>query len=114
MSLSILPIYNPYLVRPRPVPPPRPNRTTNQPPIAQSASSPQLPAPVPHIINPDHPPNYSISHSSVDPPGNSSAQPPGDPPAHLQYHPYNDSPNPETKDSPYSPVIDVIRTDLID
>ena len=118
-ALPPLPIYNPYFVRPRPVPPLRPNRTTNQPPITQSASSHQLPAPVPPIVNPDHPPSHSISHSSVDPPdhtsanppGNSSAQLPHDPPAHIQHHPYNDSPNPETKDSPHSPVIDVLRTE---
>ena len=87
------------------------DRTTNQPPIIQSASSPQLPEPVQSIINPDHPPSHSISHSSVDPPdytsanppGNSSAQQPRDPPAHLQHRPYNDSSNPETNDSPHSP-----------
>ena len=32
-ALPPLPIYNPYLVRPRPVPSLRPNRTKNQPPI---------------------------------------------------------------------------------
>ena len=103
-ALPPLPIYNPYVVRPRRVPPLRPNGTTDQLPITQSASSPQLPAPVPPIIKPDHPLSHSISHSSVDPPGHtsanipgkSSAQPPCDPPAQLQYHPDNDSPNPET------------------
>ena len=90
-ALPPLPLYNPYFVRPRPVPPRRPNRTTNQPPITQSASSPYLPAPVPPIINPNHPPSHSFSHSSVDPPdhtsanppGNSFAQPPCDPHAHT-------------------------------
>ena len=118
-ALPPLPTYNPYFRRPKPVPPLRPNRTTNQPPITQSASPPQLPAPVPPIINPDHPPSHSISHSSVDPPdhtsanppGNSSAQLPRDPPAYLQHHLHNHSPNPETKDSPHSPVIDVLRTE---
>ena len=77
-ALPLLPIYNPYFVRPRPVRPPlRPNRTTNQPPITQSALSSQLPAPVPPIVNPDHPPSHSISHSSVDPPDHTSANPPG-------------------------------------
>ena len=119
-ALPPLPIYNPCFVQPRPVPPLRPNRTTNQPPITQSASSPQLPAPVPRIINPDHSSSHSINHSSVDPPdhtsanppGNSSAQPPRNLPAHLQHHPHNHSPNLETKDSPHSPVIDVLRTEI--
>ena len=44
-------------------------------------------------------------------PLNSSAQPPRDPPAHLQHHPYNDSPNPKTKGSPHSQVNDVLRTE---
>ena len=103
-ALPPFPIYNPYFRRPNKVPPPRHNRATNQPPITQSASSPQLPSPVPPIINPDHPPSHSISHSSVDPPDHTSANPPGnssahqprDPPAHLQHHPvhpYNDSSN---------------------
>ena len=61
-ALSPLPIYNPYFVRPRPVPQLRPNRTPNQPPVTQSASSPQLPAPVLPIMNPDHPPSHSTSH----------------------------------------------------
>ena len=93
--------------------------TTNQPSITQSASSPQLPAPVPLIINPDHLPSHSTIHSSVDSPdylsanspGNSSAQPPLDPPAHLQHHPHNHSQNSETKNLPHSPVIDGLRTE---
>ena len=114
--MSPFPIYNPYFRRPKPVPPPRLNCVTNQP-LTQSASSPLLPAPVPPIMNPDHTPSYSISHSSVHPPDhtsayqpdNSSAQPPRAPPTHLQHHPQNHSSNPETKDSPHSPAIDVLE-----
>ena len=58
-ALTPLPIYNPYFRRPKPVPPPRPNRTTKQR-LTQSVSSPQLPAAAPPIINPDHSPSHSI------------------------------------------------------
>ena len=70
--LTLFPIYNPYFRRPKPVPPPRLNCATNHP-LTQSASSPQLPVPVPPFMNPDHPPSHLISHSPVDPPNHPSA-----------------------------------------